>query len=514
MAQMNRRLALGLLAGAATTAAAVGASRIYGWPQIDAQWHQATENDLAGEDWWPKNGPPDADDEHRQIQGYASSTSINLGESLDFHVSVNPTGSYKITIYRLGWYGGAGARRMLTSPDLQGANQPLPPTNPDNGLIACDWPASWSLQVPNDWTSGLYQAVFTSADGWRSCTPFVVRDDQATSALCVALPVTTWQAYNQWPLDGRNGTSLYNGYKADGGMTSDLRATQVSFDRPYSNNGMPSRFDDEIDAIQWLERSDYDITYATSLDLHSGRLDPKRFRGIVFCGHDEYWTTEMRQAADQAVAGGTSLVVFSANSLYWRILLEEADGRPAERNFSCTKVRPEPGAATNDATCRWRDLDAPEAALLGVQYNGIVHTQVPLVVQQSDHWIWAGSGVSDGDQIPKVVGGEADGLFPDITLPSDTVAATLSASPYQDRQGTSRIQNTHVYEKANGAVVFAAGSLHWTRALNRPGWKDERITTATENLLNRIIAGPSTKATDPDLGPTTTERSRDPEPTP
>ncbi|WP_353890581.1 hypothetical protein [Micromonospora sp. WMMA1363] len=66
-------------------------------------------------------------------------------------------------------------------------------------------------------------------------------------------------------------------------------------------------------------------------------------------------------------------------------------------------------------------------------------------------------------------------------------AATLSASPYQTRQGTRKTQNTHLYETANGAVVFASGTLCWTRALNRRGWRDKRIEVATTNLLDRII---------------------------
>ncbi|MDM4719784.1 hypothetical protein QTQ03_09420 [Micromonospora sp. WMMA1363] len=221
MARIHRRLALGLLAGGAS-AAALGAGYVVGRPHADAlfEWPRPQEDRQPGDDWWPADGPPAADDERRQIQGYASATSVAPGDPLDFHVSVNPGGRYRISIYRLGWHGGVGARRMLTSPELSGIGQPVPPADPSNGVIACRWPVSWSLRVPSDWTSGLYQAVFTSAGGWRACTPFVVRDDRRAAAICVVLPVTTWQAYNQWPLDQRNGTSLYpgfDGWRACGG---------------------------------------------------------------------------------------------------------------------------------------------------------------------------------------------------------------------------------------------------------------------------------------------------------
>ncbi|MEV0425060.1 N,N-dimethylformamidase beta subunit family domain-containing protein [Micromonospora sp. NPDC050495] len=510
MVRMRRRWALALLAGGAS-AAAINAEYFSGRTPAprpsDVSVRQppptlAEENLLPGEPWWPKEGLPTTDDDHRQIQGYVNKTSILPGDSLDFHVAVNPAGRYRITIHRLGWYGGAGARTVYTSPELEGVPQEVPAADAADGMIACRWPRSWGLDVPTDWPSGVYQAVFTSVAGWRACTPFIVRDDQRRSDLCVVLPVTTWQAYNQWPKDRRQGKSLYNGYSADGRTDPELRAARVSFDRPYANEGIPSRFLEDQHAIQFLERSGYDISYATSFDLHSGRLDPTRHRGIVFCGHDEYWSTEMRGAAERAVAGGTSVAYFGANSIYWRILVDAADdGRP-ERTITCTKIAPtDLSAVTDETTSRWRDRGEPEQAFLGVQYNGVVDGRKSLVVRAADHWFWAGTGVAEGDRIPSLVGGEADGRSRGVKPLRDVRATILSASPYRTSQGRPQIQSSHIYETANGAIVFAAGTLRWTTALNSPTWRNERIERATRNLLDRIVertvppAQPTTPAT-------------------
>ncbi|MFI2648647.1 N,N-dimethylformamidase beta subunit family domain-containing protein [Micromonospora fulviviridis] len=492
MVRIRRRWALGLLLGG-VSATALGTSepvlsrRRASTPVRRQSPPVEVENRAAGEPWWPPDGARAADDRRRQIQGYASTTSLAPGDSVDFHVAVNPAGRFRITVHRLGWYGGAGARTMLTSPDLDGTPQPVPPADPATGAIACRWPASWTLRVPEDWTSGLYQAVFTSADGWRACTPFVVRDDRRAAALCVVLPVTTWQAYNQWPRDRRAGKSLYNGYAANGRRDPALRAREVSFDRPYADAGQPTQFSRDHDAVQWLERNRYDISYATSFDLHSGRLDPARHRGLVFCGHDEYWSAEMRRAAEAGLAGGTSLAFLGANSVYWHIRVRpSADGRP-ERVVACAKATPDPDEDAAGPTVTWRGLDIPEQALIGVQYNGIVVTPQPLVVRSADHWVWAGTGVADGDRIPGVVGGEADGVHPATARPVAVGDTLLSASPYPAQQGGRRMQNTHVYETAGGAVVFATGTLRWTMALNRRGQRDERIERATANVLDQMI---------------------------
>ncbi|RZU72618.1 hypothetical protein EV384_0989 [Micromonospora kangleipakensis] len=506
MVHLRRRWALGLLAGG-VSAAALGSiqpflGRRRGGMLVRRQPPPVeVENRAAGTPWWPEDGPRAADDRHRQIQGYASATSVAPGESIDFHVAVNPAGRYRISIHRLGWYDGAGARTVLTSPEFDGVPQPVPPADPATGAIACRWPVSWTLRVPDDWASGLYQAVFTSADGWRACTPFVVRDDRRAAALCVVLPVTTWQAYNQWPLDGRTGKSLYNGFAATGRRDPAVRAREVSFDRPYADDGIAIQLTRDHDAIQWLERNGYDVSYATSFDLHSGRLDPIRHRGIVFAGHDEYWSVQMRRAAGRAVAAGHSLAFLGANSVYWHIRVRPtADGRP-ERVVACAKTNPDPGQDAAGPTVKWRSLGQPEQALVGVQYNGIVGDPQPLVVQGADHWFWAGTGLADGDRIPGVVGGEADGLNPKGPRPAAT-ATLLSASPYRTREGGQQVQNTHLYETPQGAIVFAAGTLCWTMALNRPGHRDERIERATANLLDRMTgrSGASTGPAGPAVG--------------
>ncbi|WBB78184.1 hypothetical protein O7606_18310 [Micromonospora sp. WMMD882] len=509
MAGVRRRRTLGLFTLGASAATA-GALWLTTGPDdpavVQSRWGRPTppasnatgvgphpverENRAAGRPWPPTGDRrPGVDDRRRQIQGYASTTSVAPGGTVDFHVATQPAGAYRISVLRLGWYGGAGARELLTSPELPGRPEPVPAPDPVTGALICRWPVSWTLRVPDDWVSGLYQAVFTSADGWHAYTPFVVRDDRRAAALCVVLPFTTYQAYNQWPMDGVAGKSLYYGYRA-GGLDYPRRSLTVSFDRPYANEGRPKHLDREHDLIRWAERNSFDVTYATSEDLHLGRLDPTRHRGIVFGGHDEYWSAPMRQAAERAVTVGASLAFLAANSVYWHArLAPAADGRPA-RLLTCCKTSPDPWADHAGPTTYWRsvapDGSRAEQGLLGVQYNGILPDPQPLVVRSADHWFWAGAGVTDGDRIPGLVGGEADGRSAGYPKPAAVSGATLSASPYQTRYRQRRTQHTHLYETPQGGVVFAAGTLHWTMALDRPGHRDERVERATANLLTRM----------------------------
>src|SRR5262249_22763026 len=44
------------------------------------------------------------------IEGYCSKQSVKAGETIDIMVSTNPPGRFQIEIFRMGYYGGRGAR--------------------------------------------------------------------------------------------------------------------------------------------------------------------------------------------------------------------------------------------------------------------------------------------------------------------------------------------------------------------------------------------------------------------
>ena len=90
----------------------------------------ACENTLPGtpESVWGIDGT--SGDE--TLQGYATAMSVNRGEPVSFKIDTTAPG-YTIDIYRIGYYGGAGARRIVTglshaAPQDQPAVRRSPPT--------------------------------------------------------------------------------------------------------------------------------------------------------------------------------------------------------------------------------------------------------------------------------------------------------------------------------------------------------------------------------------------------
>src|SRR5688572_10895238 len=80
------------------------------------------------------------------IEGYCSRTSVREGESISFHASTNPPAPFRIDLYRMGYYGGAGGRHMTTLGPFQGVVQSDPPIGV-NRVRECRWPACPTLAI-------------------------------------------------------------------------------------------------------------------------------------------------------------------------------------------------------------------------------------------------------------------------------------------------------------------------------------------------------------------------------
>jgi hypothetical protein len=460
------------------------------------------ENRKLGTDAWEfwRNGYTRADDTAQQVKAYASSTSVDHGDEITLFVSVDPPQSYVIDLYRIGWYGGLGGTLAATLGPLTGTTQAECPLDPTTGLIACAWIPSATFVVPESWVSGVYLGVVRNAARYASFTTFVVRDDEHAHAVLYQSSVATYQAYNDYPSDGRRGKSLYGSSFGAPTIAGTTRAVRVSFDRPYAGDGAGQFLDWEVNFVRWLERNGYDVGYTTDVDTHVDGARLLASKAVLSVGHDEYWSLEMYDAIEHARDAGVHLGFFGGNAAYWQIrFASSASGEP-NRIIECYKdaaLDPVQGPTT---TARWRAAAParPEQALLGLQYGSIIRDGVhgayaDYVVENADHWIYAGTGLRDGDVVPGIVGYETDRR--DASAPAPTARAgtwtLLSTSPFVDFPGEIAYANSSIYEAPSGAWVFAAGTIGWSLGLDDFGSRgaaDARLQRTTQNILDRFVA--------------------------
>lgn len=407
------------------------------------------------------------------IEGYTSEVSVAPGDTLRFHVSTRPAAGYRLEVYRIGWYDGAGAALVGCVPvSCTGARDGLPQDTPrprdDTGELRAGWRVTDELVVPEDWRSGEYLAklvLATGPDAGRSAgIPFVVRAPAGDAAdVLVISPVNTWQAYNDW-----GGLSAYSDPRA---------AVKVSFDRPYAATlrkpylGYP--------VVRFLDRFGWDVAFTTDVDVDRDRGQLARHRLVVVPGHSEYWSKELRDGLEAARGLGVSLAFLGGNTGYWQVRYADADRRVIELYRSASA---DPSPNPRQKTVRWRDapLDRPECALLGNQWQGGdessdpgPHPYVVTRVGARHPWL-AGTGLRAGDAIAGAVGYEWDAVAPECGTLNARVTTLFHhegiTTPQRPGYYKSTFHSTDAdavtYTAPSGAVIFSAGSIDfgWTLA--------------------------------------------------
>lgn len=174
-----------LLSSVSLTAAAKAANQV------------AVDNALPGSAHWRLDRPAS----NREIEGYASATSVNGGDFISLYVNTAAP-SFELDVFRMGWYAGLGARRVLGPLTLPGKMQVIPRPDPATGIVDCNWVESYALETRDSitgepWSTGVYLARLTeSKSNKEAYIIFVVRDDAHRPDILFQLPVTTYQAYN------------------------------------------------------------------------------------------------------------------------------------------------------------------------------------------------------------------------------------------------------------------------------------------------------------------------------
>src|SRR4051794_21088433 len=79
------------------------------------------------------------------IEGYTSEVSVLPGEAVHLHVHTSPAATYRILIYRMGWWDGASSPPLLAcvpscTTSRQGVDSPTAPLDPVTGKLDAGWP--------------------------------------------------------------------------------------------------------------------------------------------------------------------------------------------------------------------------------------------------------------------------------------------------------------------------------------------------------------------------------------
>lgn len=445
------------------------------------------------------------------VEGYTDKLSYVAGETIELHVSTT-AGQYALEVARVG----SETKVVLSQMSLPGASYAIPENASSHG---CKWPVSHRITVSDDWKSGYYNARLKVADnggkyvGRNRRTAevdlfFIVRSSKPgkDTPILLELSTNTYNAYTNW-----GGSSLY-AYHGRAG----LQGHRVSFDRPID-----SQFRQwELPFVVWAERNGYQLDYCVNSDLEFHPELLTKYKLVLSVGHDEYWSTPMRDNLEAFIGRGGNVAFLSGNTCCWQVRSEDS-GRALtcwKQSFSSDPVYPKGDHRTLSTLWSHHLVKRPENTLTGVGFlHGGYHlshgqfmdSKGAYTVHRPDHWLFEGTKLDRGADFGAkhtVVGYECDGCefelkdglpvpthrdgtpegftilatcptrwHPDDALWYDRFPRDSSGSP---TQGVS-VLGTYT----RGGTVVTAGSTDWAHGL-RGG--DEVVERITRNVLDRL----------------------------
>jgi hypothetical protein len=307
--------------------------------------------------------------------------------------------------------------------------------------------------------SGFYFAQLVADDGRVGYAPFIVRPPRlGTARVAVVLPTITWQAYNFRDENGDGWGDTW--YAGDSTLP-------VRLGRPFLDRGVPPKFwVHDVAFLRWLDETKRDVDYISEDDLERARTGDAlaaAYDLVVFSGHTEYVTRLEYDIVSRYRDLGGNLMFLSANNFFWCV--ERRDGR-------LRKVR------------KWRDLDRPEAELVGVQYlandEGTRKGSYRVRSATTAPWLWEKTGLVNGSLFGFTHGGF--GIEIDATT-RRSPRGTIVLAEVPEIYGPGYTAQMTYYETPAGARVFAAGTLDFGGRARY--WPVRRMLS---NLWSRLAA--------------------------
>lgn len=447
------------------------------------------------------------------LLGYMWPKCLKAGEQAEFRVhSVEP---YKLSLWRyggnkelvrnLGWHDEHGPRAtMQITPDG------------DYTQTGVHWnEQGYNIKVHRQFVeaperSGLYYLHASTARGAHFSFPWVVAPARPTERLAVLASNITWNAYNSF--GGRSNYIHVDRFPPTPTVNSRQELTRytdvdhiqydtqnydpLSFDRPEPINSIALE-EEPTDPIEgraachiapaewrllaWLERQGFAYDFYAETQLHFDQLDLAQYRVLLLSTHPEYWSRKMYDRVKRWVfQEGGKLVYLGGNGINCEV--EFLDDRTMTcRNGDQREIK------ARGSESRFHLRYESEANLLGVTYSDPgAMTAAPFRVVDADHWVFAGTGLSNGDifgerSLHRRCEGGASGHETDKVTPSSPKnVQRLAKGMNCDEGGADMIY----YNTPTGGEVFSAGSITWPSCV----LVDEGVSKITHNVIERFLA--------------------------
>jgi hypothetical protein len=484
------------------TAEGNGQTTFEGQVGVQARW-VISENQRPGTTAWEIHGA------HAGLTGFASQVYAQPGQRVTLYVSTTGS-SFRAQAFRMGYYQGRGARLVWTSAQVKGKNQPACPVRSGVNMVACDnWSPSLTFTVTSAFVQGDYLIKLTGPGNRQSYVPLTIWDPASTATYVIKNDVFTWQAWNFY-----GGYDYYQGVgRCPPGIYPICnRARVVSYDRPYAaEEGSGNFLGLEYPLVRWAEQHGLDVTYATDLTVQEHPAYLLRHKVLLSLGHDECWSLAERRSAVAAYNDGVNLVFFAASPVLRHVRTQASPLGPDRELVDYRDSAADPldgkGNPLQVTGNEWSNPPSswPEYDFVGDTYAGFLEPglHVGFKVADASAWVFAGTGLRNGEIVPGVVASDVDKFDQAYGQPADDQIfghSPIKAGLGQTSIGAFFSDMTYYTNADTGAGVLDTGTNNWIPALAgrsgcRPGGICEAtiVQRMTANILKLFGQGPAAR---------------------
>jgi hypothetical protein len=464
-----------------------------------------SENQRLGTEAWRIRSQPASG----VIEGFAGLNYAMVGQNVPLYVATS-SASFRFAVFRMGYYGGAGARAEAASGVIAAHAQPPCEFTAGLNMTSCDnWHVAASWRITSRDVAGDYLIKLVGSDGEQSYIPFTVWNPWSHATYLVVARTLTEEGWNNF-----GGFDFYAGLGPcpPGSASYPVcdRARAVSLDRPYASGwGASDFFGNEYPLIFWAEAHGLDLTYVTDVTLSEHPGIALNHRAVVTLGHDETWTNAERLGAIYAFSRGVNLIFFGAAALVRharladssigtdRVEIDYRDGA-ADPLYGVGNPMQVTGNTWDSPPSYW-----PAWSLLGEYYAGYLAAgaDYPLVVADGSSWLYTGTGLPTGFEIPGVVKSDIDHVTVSSVTPGDVQVLAHSPIPVSavtgpsDWGGYTYSDATYWTSRTSRAGVFDSGTVTWIDALKgcvgRSWCSGSLMEQMTGNLMRLFGRGPA-----------------------
>jgi hypothetical protein len=457
------------------------------------------------------------------LLGYVWPKWVQTGERSEFRVhAVEP---YRLSLWRygrhkefqriLGWFDEHGPRAVMQiTPDGDYTQTGVKWNSQGYGS------AHHTQFVTGPERSGLYYLEAETERGDFFSFPWIVAPKTPSAEIAVVAATNDWNAYNNFGgrsnyvnaaglppepvVNARLDLQRYQDTTFGEWKSRDEAYKPISFERPDLEDSIPkgTEVTDPIRGrrtcgqapaewrlLGWLEQEGFQYDLYSEHQLHTGVLDLDAYKVLIISVHPEYWSKEMYFRVKEWVherggrfmyLGGNGLnceIVFLDDATMWvKSYLPSDTG-------TIGFTDPDTGEFRDS---RFHRTVESEAHLTGVTTTDAgIMTSAPYRVIDAGHWVFAGTGLKNGDifgteSLHERVHGGASGHETDkmsAATPPDTVH--LAKGTNIEEGGADMV----VRELENGGKVFSVGSITWVASL----FPDPHVPAITRNVLVNFL---------------------------